>query len=150
MEMNNLTKERVAGKVLAAIEAEGLMNKEVAEIFNTDAASMSHLKRPEHYKLISTRVWDIMHDWDITGKPIRGYKAPVKEPGKGATESLQATPAAPVITPDKQAIAKKARKQNERHHTPGGKVETEKINIKTGVLISIEVFEDYVNLKIKR
>lgn len=45
MEINEITQERIADKLLSAMKREGLMSKEVAVIFDVPASYMSSLVR---------------------------------------------------------------------------------------------------------
>lgn len=45
MEINEITQERIAEKLLSAMKREGLMSKEVAKIFDVPASYMSSLIR---------------------------------------------------------------------------------------------------------
>lgn len=132
MEINKYTKERLAFKLLKAMNDEHLMNKEVAEIIETDAASMSYMKRVENHDKISQRVWKNIHDWDDSGKPLREYKSPlrkqaeeaeasdaekiIQEAGKVVDQLLELDPQAPALTSKekKQKTAQRLRKEFEK------------------------------------
>ena len=78
MEINEITMERIAEKVLSAMKREGLMNREVAEIFDVPASYMTDVnKRPEK---ISMPFMEKIRAWSISGKPLRGYRPPEAQP----------------------------------------------------------------------
>lgn len=76
--MNVITQEKVAGKVLAALKEEGLMNKEAAGIFGFSPSYLSMIIRSDTYHKVTRKAWEAMHDWSQTGNPIKGYKSPLK------------------------------------------------------------------------
>ena len=79
MELNEQTKNRIALKVLAAMENEKLLNKELAGIFDTSPVYMSYLKhyaeKREKPGFISVAVWNMLRAWYYSEKPLKYYKA---------------------------------------------------------------------------
>ena len=83
MELNENSKERIALKVLAAMENEKLMNKEAAGIFDASPVYFSNLK---HYaekrdkpNYVPAGLWTALRAWYYSNKPLRGYKLPTQE-----------------------------------------------------------------------
>lgn len=72
MEINEITQERIADKLLSAMKREGLMSKEVAKIFDIPASYMSSLIRNRDN--VPQPAWVKFRDWEISGKPLRDYK----------------------------------------------------------------------------
>jgi hypothetical protein len=74
MRQNKEIFEKYADKLLSAMKREGLMNKDVAEIFAVPASYMSNLiKRPEKTPM---PFMEKVRTWDLSGKLLRGYKPP--------------------------------------------------------------------------
>lgn len=66
--------EKYADKLLSAMKREGLMNKEVAEIFGVPASYMSDMRK--HPEKVSGLFMEKIRTWSISGKPLREYKLP--------------------------------------------------------------------------
>lgn len=66
--------EKYADKLLSAMKREGLMNKEVAEIFHVFPSYMTNMsKRPEK---VPVRFMEMIREWAISGKPLKDYQPP--------------------------------------------------------------------------
>jgi len=194
MKMNEITMEKVAEQVLAAITKEGLMNKEAAEIFGFSPVYLSCIGKKKSWHHLSKKAWEIMHDWSQQGVTIREYKSPLKEAEEaeaneaekiiqqavGAADKLleidaQAQTLAPSSTPKekKKEKAERLRKHYERSRPPkkepkseasqskpeqetitisreGHKVDLSNIDIRTGALVSFEVLDNEILIKIRR
>lgn len=89
--MNKITQEKVAMAVNSAIENENLMNKTAAACFGFSACYLSMIKRPNQYEHCPAKAWKVMQEWMYSGKPLKGYKVPVKEEGvsEGAKNFLK-------------------------------------------------------------
>ena len=72
--MNEITRQKIAEKLVAAITDGKLLNKDVAVKFETDSATMSHLKRPENFNRISPRVWTNFRQWYYSETPLAEFK----------------------------------------------------------------------------
>lgn len=166
--------KKYADKLLSAMKREGLMNKEVAEIFQVPASYMSSLWRyPEE---ASISFMDKVRVWDLTDQPLRWYKLPgVEEVVMSQSQLDEAAgfqiPAGDIkisVTPvgfhgdpaaGKKRIAAKTRKVYEqkpetieeatRVETKGGKVDLSGIDFRTGVLAVLEIYEDGFILRTK-
>ena len=66
--------EKYADKLLSAMKREGLMNKEVAEIFGVPASYMSDMGK--HPEKVSGPFMEKIRTWSLSGKPLRDYKLP--------------------------------------------------------------------------
>lgn len=66
--------EKYADKLLEAMKAEKLMNKEVAEIFSVPASYMSDMRK--HPEKVTDPFMEKIRAWSISGKPLREYKLP--------------------------------------------------------------------------
>ena len=78
--------EKYADKLLSAMKREGLMNKEVAAIFNVPASYMSGMgKHPEN---VPGPFMEKIRTWSLSGKPLREYKLP-KAPDTDAAAITQ-------------------------------------------------------------
>jgi len=64
--------EKYADKLLEAMKAEKLMNKEVAEIFGVPASYMSDMRK--HPEKVTDPFMEKIRAWAISGKPLRDYK----------------------------------------------------------------------------
>ena len=78
MELNEISKQRIASKVLAAMSASGLLNKEAAGIFDASPAYFSNLR---HYAegrdkpgYVPVSLWEALRTWYYSDKPLKGYK----------------------------------------------------------------------------
>lgn len=72
--MNKELYEKYADKLLSAMKREGLMNKEVAAIFNVPASYMSGMgKHPEN---VPGPFMEKIRTWSLSGKSLRDYKLP--------------------------------------------------------------------------
>jgi len=74
MKQNKEIFEKYADKLLTAMKAEKLMNKEVAEIFGVPAYYMTDTRK--HPERIVMPFMEKIRTWAISGKPLRGYKLP--------------------------------------------------------------------------
>lgn len=74
MKQNKEIFEKYADKLLSAMKREGLMNKEVAEIFGVPAYYMTDTRK--HPERIVMPFMERIRTWAISGKPLRGYKLP--------------------------------------------------------------------------
>ena len=92
-ELNDFTMERIAGKVIAAIENEKLINKEAAEILGFSPTYLSNIKRSDGFKHIPRKAWEVMHDFVNSGKPLKEYKSLIKQEVEDAQQ-----PELPVTT----------------------------------------------------
>lgn len=86
MKQNKEIFEKYADKLLTAMKAEKLMNKEVAEIFDVPASYMCNL--PKHPEKLSQSFVEKIRTWSISGKPLREYKLP-KAPDTDAAAITQ-------------------------------------------------------------
>ena len=77
--MNKFTKENVSIAVKNAINAEKLMNKDVAEIFGVSAANMSYLGNEKYWPKIPHKLWNDFQTWMYSGKKLKGYVVPVED-----------------------------------------------------------------------
>ena len=66
--------EKYADKLLSAMKREGLMNKEVAEIFGVPASYMTDMRK--HPEKVAVPFMEKIRTWAISDKPLRGYKPP--------------------------------------------------------------------------
>lgn len=66
--------EKYADKLLSAMKREGLMNKEVAEIFGVPASYMTDMRK--HPEKVVVPFMEKIRTWAISDKPLRGYKPP--------------------------------------------------------------------------
>ncbi len=181
--MNEITREKIASKLVAAITDEKLLNKNVAEKFETDAASMSHLKRPENYKKIPARVWNNFRTWYYSDLSLTGFKLPespeeninaaqaeiiksaIGETQNNKTEGskfagVSSTPypgkskSTKELKAESRAAAASLRKEYEKAHpqTPAPKekqkVDPQRIDIRTGTVITIEAYADHATITI--
>lgn len=157
--INEVTQERIADAVLSAMKREALMNKEVAEIIGISPMDMSNIKR--HTEHVSQPTWVKLHDWLVTGLPLRDYKpkppadfipAPVLD--DSTTSSTIRPPA-----PEKAAKGKKRDEIAERvrgtyeisRRVPRKK--PEEIEPKSGELlasITVDIYHDYFVITGKR
>jgi type IV secretory pathway VirB10-like protein len=97
MEMNIEIQQRVAGRVLLALEHEKLMNKEAAEIFGFSPIYLSFIKRRTEFHKTPRKAWEAMHDWVNAGVPLRGYKSPLNA-AEEVAEAEQAAVEAEALT----------------------------------------------------
>lgn len=89
MEMNVEIQQRVAERVLHALENEKLMNKEAAEIFGFSPIYLSFIKRRTEFHKTPRKAWEVMHDWSQTGETLKSFKSPLKAAAE-LTEAEQA------------------------------------------------------------
>lgn len=89
MEMNVEIQQRVAERVLHALENEKLMNKEAAEIFGFSPIYLSFIKRRTEFHKTPRKAWEVMHDWSQTGETLKSFKSPLKA-AEELTEAEQA------------------------------------------------------------
>ena len=147
MEINEITMERIAEKVLSAMKREGLMNKEVAEIFDCSPADLSHLKRSDCYNKISNRIKESMRAWYYSDKPLRGYTLPeaMPEPPDVIPEDVvfaDNTDIATTLPVERKETAAKVRKEYKRTKQI---ILPRDINPKNGLKLSVqEVTEGYI------
>ena len=66
--------EKYADKLLSAMKREGLLNKEVAAIFNVPASYMTGMDR--HPENVPGPFMEKIRTWSLSGKPLRDYKLP--------------------------------------------------------------------------
>ena len=78
MEMNVEIQQRVAERVLQALEQEKLMNKEAAEIFGFSPIYLSFIKRRTEFHKTLRKAWEAMHDWSQSGETLKSFKSPLK------------------------------------------------------------------------
>ncbi len=77
--MNNITKERLAAKLLQAQMEQGLMNKKTAEYLGLSPSDISFIKRSHTYDNISERKWTVIHEWNNSGLTLEEfYKTRIK------------------------------------------------------------------------
>lgn len=201
MEMNIITQERVGGKVLKALKDEGLMNRDAAEIFGINPTYLSMISKSSYFHKVPRKAWEVMHDWDVTGKPLREFKSPLRKQAEeaeaqqaqeGIPQMREASPLpnmedrtlkskelleidlqAPALTSKekKQKTAQRLRKEFEKNKPPkkslsllhsrpgdetitiprkGEKVDLSKIDIRTGALVTFEVFDNEIQIRIRR
>ena len=186
--MNEITMEKVADLVFAAITKEGLMNKEAAEIFGFSPVYLSCIGKKKSWHHLSKKAWEIMHDWSQLGIPPREYKSPLKEAEEadaieaekiiqqavGAADKLleiDRKEPAPDPKQKKKQTAERLRKEFDKSKPPkrepqppasqpkeetitisreGHKVDLSNIDIRTGALVSFEVFDNEILIKIRR
>ena len=79
--------EKYADKLLEAMKAEKLMNKEVAEIFGVPASYMSDMRK--HPEKVSGLFMEKIRTWSISGKPLREYKLPTSPDTEAAEINQQ-------------------------------------------------------------
>ncbi len=72
--MNKELYEKYADKLLEAMKAENLMNKEVAEIFAVPASYMSDMRK--HPEKVTDPFMEKIRTWAISGKPLKDYRLP--------------------------------------------------------------------------
>lgn len=72
--MNKDIFEKYADKLLSAMKREGLLNKEVADIFDVPPSYMTNMGK--HPEKISQPFMEKVRTWAISEKPLRGYKLP--------------------------------------------------------------------------
>ena len=87
--MNVEIQQRVAERVLLALEQEKLMNKEAAEIFGFSPIYLSFIKRRTEFHKAPRKAWEAMHDWSQTGETLKSFKSPLKAAAE-LTEAEQA------------------------------------------------------------
>ena len=176
MKQNKEIFEKYADKLLTAMKAEKLMNKEVAGIFHVPPSYMTNMsKRPEK---VPVRFMEMIREWAISGKPLKDYQPPavsevqpveqeatrdraemkfrsklavkglLKEHSKEVAEAV----AESVNTeePTKQEIATKVRKAYTRAHKPETTEEVTKVETKGGKVDLSEInFRSGVKLVIE-
>jgi hypothetical protein len=165
MEINEITRERIADAVLSAMKREGLLSKEAAVIFGFPASYMSSLIR--HREDVPHSAWAKMRAWMITGGPLKEYKRPepTLEPMPGvetAPADNVSTTADPLPQEKKRGISKELRekfeqaKQNEKSageptapedviiRGKNGKIDLSDLDIRTGTLARFvsQIMED--------
>jgi len=180
MVLNEISKERIAEKVLAEMNKARLFNKDVAEKFEADGATMSHLKRRENHNKISARVWNNMRKWYYSGVPLEAFRIiPEEDPEPTSAvhvASTDASPACPEPTKEeaaaykkeartatrslreeheKKAEAKKQRKLFEASQPDEKKIRLPRpgkgdINPVTGTKITLEIFADYFTITVPK
>ena len=79
--------EKYADKLLSAMKREGLMNKEVAAIFDVPASYMSGMGK--HPEKVSGLFMEKIRTWSISGKPLREYKLPTSPDTEAAEINQQ-------------------------------------------------------------
>lgn len=106
--MNNLTKERIASKVLKTIDDEKLLNKQVAANLGFSPTYMSLLKKESDHDKVPAHVWDKFKLWvDQTGGTnLGGYKLVEKEIIEEAHEAAKPKEE-PVIKVKPEALEKR-------------------------------------------
>lgn len=125
MEMNVEIQQRVAERVLLALEQEKLMNKEAAEIFGFSPIYLSFIKRRTEFHKTPRKAWEVMHDWAQAGVTLKSFKSPLKaevelteaeRPAKEAEEYMKTqdhatapAPEAPPLTKEEKKAQKAAR-----------------------------------------
>ena len=72
--MNKEIFEKYADKLLSAMKREGLLNREVAEIFDVPPSYMTNMNK--HPEKASEPFMEKVRTWAISEKPLRGYKLP--------------------------------------------------------------------------
>ena len=117
MRQNKEIFDKYADKLQSAMKREGLMNKEVAEIFDVPTYYMSNMNK--HPEKVPLSFMEKVRAWAILDIPLRGYKLPTPEEllepvpaevSEAAKEQAQ-TPAPPVPeTPPLTKEEKKAQK----------------------------------------
>ena len=146
MEINEITQERIAEKLLSAMKREGLMSKEVAKIFDVPASYMSSLIR--NRDVVPQTAWEKFRDWEISGKPLRDYKMSRDEKQQSIDD---------FVTQDVEPIVKKAKVKKEmKNHkkelaevisraitTEDGKttIDVAELNQKTGTRVTVDILE---------
>jgi len=86
MRQNKEIFDKYADKLLSAMKREGLMNKEVAEIFHVFPSYMSNMTK--HPEKVPERFMEMIRTWAISDKPLRGYQ-PEDVPDLEAAEMNQ-------------------------------------------------------------
>jgi hypothetical protein len=113
MRQNKEIFEKYADKLLSAMKREGLMNKDVAEIFAVPASYMSNLiKRPEKTPM---PFMEKVRTWDLSGKLLRGYKPPESTEPEPVTKT-QEQKVAELYTAIRKKRSKLAVKQLVKEH----------------------------------
>ena len=142
MEINEITQERIADKLLSAMKREGLMSKEVAKIFDIPASYMSSLIRNRDN--VPQPAWVKFRDWEISGKPLRDYKMTREEKADFVTQSVE-----PIV---KKATVRKEAKKNKKEMaevisravtTEDGKttIDIAELNQRTGTRVTVDILE---------
>jgi len=72
--MNPQTKEKIAAKVILAIETENLMNVQAAKNLGINPAYLSMIKKHEQFDKCPEVAWVKMHEWYHSGLPLKEYK----------------------------------------------------------------------------
>lgn len=85
--MNKELYEKYADKLLEAMKAEKLMNKEVAGIFHVPPSYMSDMRK--HPEKVSGLFMEKIRTWSISGKPLREYKLPTSPDTEAAEINQQ-------------------------------------------------------------
>ena len=141
--------EKYADKLLSAMKREGLMNKEVAAIFDVPASYMSGMGRyPEN---VSGPLMERIRTWAISGKPLREYKLPTSPDTEAAEINQQqadeAREKAEMKFRSKLAVRALARE----HHAETAAAIAEGINTEepTKEDVAVEIREQYERVQPK-
>lgn len=146
MEINEITQERIAEKLLAAMKREGLMSKEVAVIFDVPPSYMSSLLRNRDN--VTQPAWVKFRDWEISGKPLREWKVS-REEKQQSIDDFVAHSAEPIV---KKATVRKEAKKHKKEMaevisraitTEDGKttIDVAELNQKTGTRVTVDILE---------
>lgn len=159
--MNDLTKERVAEKMLAAIKNEDLMNIEAAEIIGISSNYLSSIKRSDTYHRVPSGAWEKMKAFTDSGKTLKAFGKPeiTDKPTPQEDNAMF-----PNIKEDyrgefKSEPVMKVDNEEEQHKTdadalPEKKQPESKLSLtipkKPNLTVSVEVFDDCFQLTIGR
>ena len=87
MELNEMTKDRIADKLLAAMKSEKLMAKETAAILGFDPNYISRI--PRRIDQVPHNAWQKIRAWYYSDKPLREFKPLPDAPDVEAAEKTQ-------------------------------------------------------------
>ena len=147
MEINEITQERIAEKLLSAMKREGLMSKEVAKIFDVPPSYMSSLVRNRDN--VPQPAWVKFRDWEISGKPLREWKCLPSGDIKMTVTPVD-TYGEPIVR--KAKVRKEAKKHKKEMAevisraitTEDGKttIDVAELNQKTGTRVTVDILEE--------
>lgn len=93
--MNEIAKENTKERLVKAIESEGLLNQDVAGIFDMHPSYMSWFKNPKYWEKIGDTFWERVLAWVNSGQTLKEYS---EKRGKVLPEKKTQEPKE-VITP---------------------------------------------------
>lgn len=159
-ELNEITKERIAEKVLKAMDAEKLTTVEAGKIMDINPQYLSMIKRIDKYNdKIPAKAWTVMRAWYYSGTELRDFKisdqakefiATIKEdphPKDTKTGDLSAVKTERQSITKTEAVITDLRSKDDMIKIKRSPAD---VNRRTGALVTIEIFEDGVYLRINR